>query len=128
MIESVQRGNVTLITAFTAMLMMMIIVLGASIGNQASNATRVQAASDTAAIAAAESYIAVINDEVAFDIIDWGLGFVQRMGKLLEYIGRAIQAIPYGGAVLGGIIVAIAQVIQNVAKQAQNASNRSRRR
>ena len=97
MIESVQRGNVTIITALTSLLIVMITVFGTAISNQASNATRIQTSSDTAALAAAESYIGVINDEVAFDIIDWGLGFIQRLAQLLEDIGDAIEAIPYVG-------------------------------
>jgi hypothetical protein len=120
-IESVQRGNVTIITALTSLLIVMITVFGTAISNQASNSTRIQTSSDTAALAAAESYIGVINDEVAFDVIDWGLGFVQRLAQLLEDIGDAIEAIPYVGAVIGGIIVAIAQAIQSVASSAQDA-------
>ena len=115
-----QRGNVTLITAMTAMLIVMIVVMATGIGNQTSQATRMQAASDGAAITAAETYIAVINDEVAFELIDWGLGFIQRMASFLEQIGRAISAIPYVGAVFGVPIQVVANIIKQVAKTAQN--------
>ncbi|MGI8609684.1 MAG: Tad domain-containing protein [Candidatus Dormibacteria bacterium] len=116
-----QRGNVTLITAMTSLLMVMVVVMATGIGNQTSQATRMQAASDGAAITAAETYIAVINDEVVFDLIDWGLGFIQRLASMLLQIGRAISAIPYVGSVFGAVIQAVANVIKNIAKTAQKA-------
>ena len=114
-----QRGNVTLITAFTAMLMVLVVVLAAGLSNSAGEATRMQAASDQAALTAAETYIAVVNDTVAFDLIDWGLGFVSRMAEVVQSIGEAIGAVPFLEW-LGAAIVAVGEFVQIAADEAKS--------
>ncbi|MFN2462390.1 MAG: TadE/TadG family type IV pilus assembly protein [Candidatus Dormibacteria bacterium] len=114
-----QRGNVTLITAFTAMLMVLVVVLAAGLSNSAGDATRMQAASDQAALTAAETYISVVNDTVAFDLIDWGLGFLSRMAEVVQSIGEAIAAVPFLEW-LGAAIVAVGEFVQTAADSAKD--------
>lgn len=114
-----ERGNVTLITAFTMLLLVMIVILGAGLSDTASRSTRMQAGSDDAAVTAAASYIAVINDEVLLEEVDWGLGFVQRMAELLSEIGGVIAAIPFLEAI-GGAIEAAADFVQSAVESMQN--------
>ena len=114
-----QRGNVTLITAFTAMLMVLVVVLSAGLSNSAGDATRMQAASDQAALTAAETYISVVNDTVAFDLIDWGLGFLSRMAEVVQTIGEAIGAVPFLEW-LGAAIVAVGEFVQSAADSAKD--------
>ncbi|MEA2646492.1 MAG: hypothetical protein QOE92_1575 [Chloroflexota bacterium] len=114
-----QRGNVTLITAASMLLLVLVVVMGTAVSNQAGYATRMQAASDQAALTAAVTYMSVINDEVAFDIIDWGLGFIERMAEILEAIGQAIAAVPFLEGV-GAAIITVAEFVQNAASTAKD--------
>lgn len=116
---SPQRGNVTIITAVTACLMLMLVMLASGLSENASAANRMQAASDAAAITAATSYISVVNDQVLLDTIDWGLAFVQRMAQILEQIGNAIAAIPFVEGV-GIAIAAAAEFVQAAVEDMQS--------
>ena len=116
---SPQRGNVTLITAFTACLMVLLVVMAAGLSENSSAANRMQAASDAAAITAATSYISVVNDVVLLETIDWGLTFVDHMAQILEQIGNAIAGIPFVEG-LGVAIAAAAEFIQAAVEDMQS--------
>jgi hypothetical protein len=121
--QQAQRGNVTLITALTALLMVMVVLLASGLGNTASEATRMQAASDDAAVAAATTYIAVTNDETIFDLIDWALGFIQRLADMVEAIGGVLSAVVIipPVAAIGAALEAIGQAVSSVASSVQDA-------
>ena len=110
-----QRGNVTIITAVTAMLMTMLVVLASGLGQQSGTASQIQAGSDEAAVTAALSYIEVVNDEVMFDILDWTLKFLQHLADLAEQLGELLEAVPIPPIdVIGAGLAAIASTVSSI--------------
>ncbi|MFY9615217.1 MAG: hypothetical protein WAT58_07425 [Candidatus Dormiibacterota bacterium] len=87
-----QEGNVTLITALTAGLMLLVILLATGIAQNSGGSTRMQASSDGAALTAASGYIMALNDDTLLDTIQWAVDAVGHLGNALEIAGAAIIA------------------------------------
>jgi hypothetical protein len=117
-----QEGNVTLITAFTVLLMVMVVLFATGIGQTASDATNMQSASDQAAITAATAFAQTFNDTTFLDALQWG---VQALGNLGEAISIAGDALVLAGAfslgtcvpcdVLGPVLQVVGNILSGIA-------------
>jgi hypothetical protein len=118
-----QRGNVTIITALSAMLLLMIIVLSSGLGQDGGGATRIQAGSDEAAVTAAISLIEVQNDEVMFDLIDSALTFLQHLADIVARLGNLLMCCVFTapiGTLLSGVGGAVSSIAGTLDKAINN--------
>jgi hypothetical protein len=94
------EGNVTIITALTACLLLLVVFMATGVGQNASGSTRMQASTDGAALTAASGYIMALNDDTLLDTIQWAVDAVGRLGTALQVAGAVIISIATAAAAL----------------------------
>ncbi|GAC1332772.1 MAG: hypothetical protein NVSMB17_12320 [Candidatus Dormibacteria bacterium] len=114
-----QRGNVTLITAMTAVLLTLMVLMSTGLAQTAAGATNMQASADQGALAAAEGYLASLNDQAFLDSIQWGVDAIPNIGHAITVVASvlaaaaiAVTAASLGfGAAAGAALAAAAAVL-----------------
>ena len=113
-----EDGNVTLITAMSACLMLLVILLTTQIGQTATGASQMQGASDEAAVTAAAGYLSALNDITVLDALQWGVQALGNLGEALTVAGEVLidlAAVTFGAsAVIGGILVTIGEALSTI--------------
>lgn len=115
-----QDGNVSLVVAFTCVLMVMVVMFSTGIGSTAADATRMQAASDEAAVTAASGYLAALNDGTVLDALNWGVQALGNLGTTLTIVGEALidaGVFTFGiTAAIGAVFVAVGEVLSAISE------------
>jgi hypothetical protein len=114
-----QRGNVTLITALTAVLLTLMVLMSTGLAQTAAGSNNMQASADQGALAAAEGYLASLNDQAFLDSIQWGVDAIPNIGHAITVVATAlvlaagvITAASFGfGAGAAAVLVAAAAVL-----------------
>lgn len=104
-----QRGNVTLITALTAVLMTLLILMATGLAQTGAGANNMQASADQGALAAAEGFLASLNDQAFLDSIQWGVDAVGNLGHAITVVAAVLaSSAAAAAATLFGVGVAAA--------------------
>ena len=115
-----EDGNVTLITALTACLMLLVIMFSTQLGQTATGASQMQGASDEAAVTAAAGYLSALNDITVLDALQWGVEALGNLGEALTVAGEALislSAVTFGvSGVIGGILVSIGEALSTISE------------
>lgn len=113
-----EDGNVTLITALSACLMLLVILFTTQIGQTATGASQMQGASDEAAVTAAAGYLSALNDITVLDALEWGVQALGNLGEALTVAGEVLidlAAVTFGAsAVIGGILVTVGEALSTI--------------
>ena len=127
------EGNVTIITAMTACMMMLIILLATGLGESAAGSTKMQASGDGAALTAASAYIMAFNDNTLIETIRWAVTAVYRLGTAMQVVGAVLVTIGAATSWLGGAglalvaagqaLISIGTTVANVGRSMKNAVN-----
>ncbi|MEA2684443.1 MAG: hypothetical protein QOK05_2771 [Chloroflexota bacterium] len=112
-----QRGNVTLITALTAVLLTLMVLMATGLAQTGAGSNNMQASADQGALAAAEGYLASLNDQAFLDSIQWGVDAIPNLGHAITVVAAvlassaAIAAATLFGAGVAAVLAAAAAVL-----------------
>ncbi|HEV3232200.1 MAG TPA: hypothetical protein VG245_08095 [Candidatus Dormibacteraeota bacterium] len=117
-----EDGNVTLITAFTMLLMVMVVLFTTGVGQTAADATNMQSASDQAAVTAATAFASTFNDNTFLSALEWGVHALGNLGEAISIAGDALIAagvLSFGFCfpcdVIGPILEAVGSILAGIA-------------
>ncbi|MDQ6746716.1 MAG: hypothetical protein M3010_01220, partial [Candidatus Dormibacteraeota bacterium] len=99
-----QRGNVTLITALTVVLLTLLILMTTGLAQTGAGSNNMQATADQGALAAAEGYLASLNDQAFLDAIQWAVEAIPNVGRAVIVVAGILAAI--GASLLAGVFTA----------------------
>ena len=86
-----ERGNVTIITALTMLLMVLMVLMATGIAQTGAGANNMQSSADQGGLAAAEGFLASLNDQAFLDSVQWGVDAVSNIGHAID-VAAAILA------------------------------------
>jgi hypothetical protein len=87
-----QRGNVTLITALTVVLLTLLVLMTTGLAQTAAGSNNMQAVADQGALSAAEGYLASLNDQAFLDSVQWGVDAIPNLGHAINIVASVLAA------------------------------------
>jgi hypothetical protein len=112
-----QGGNVTIITALSMTLILVLIFIAVGTSQIASGSTDMQGVSDEAALTAGAAEVGLLNDKTVVDLIQWTFQTVATIGNDIEIAGAVATtfgafALLAGGA--GAALIALGRILTTV--------------